>query len=253
MPRIVLGLLGLVAALVLAAAPVAAQQTIRLGAYHFPPYAVNTADGMGGLVVDLARLMNEAQDEFVFEVVPISAQDRYAEMADGRIDAIAFESLAWGWDGMAVEASAPFMEGAEVYVARAGPGIDQSFFDDIGGRSIAAVYGYHYGFAGFNADPAWLHRNFTVVQPLSPVASLYYVLEGRVELAVVPALFLEVFLREHPEHEGRFLVGDRVDQSYSHTIVSRSGGPLPVAEIDAILEALRRSGALDRMMADDLP
>jgi polar amino acid transport system substrate-binding protein len=243
---------GLLAAACLVAAPAAAQQAIKLGAYHFPPYAMNTVDGIGGLVVDLAHAMNEAQDDYVFEIVPTSARDRYAGLADSRFDAIAFENLAWGWDGQDVVASDAYMAGAEIYVARAGEGLTQAFSDDVGSRTIAAVYGYHYGFAGYNADPAWLHRHFVVQQPLNPGTSLYYVIDGRVEIAVVPELYLQVFLREHPEFAGRFLVGERPDQTYEHTIVTRVGGPLPVAEINAILAGLKASGALDRMVASVL-
>lgn len=252
MSRIVPTVFGLAAAAWLATAPAAAQQLVKLGAYHFPPYAVNTADGMGGLVAELAIAMNEAQDEYVFEIVPTSAQGRYADLADGRFDAIAFENLAWGWDGRDVVASQTFMTGSEIYVARDGAGMGQSFFDDIAAHSIAAVYGYHYGFAGYNADPTWLHRNFVVEQPLNPCTSLYYVMEGRVELAVVPELFLQVFLEGHPEFEGKFLVADKVDQTYHHTIVTRAGGPIPVEALDAILADLKRSGALDRMVAPDI-
>lgn len=252
MSRIVPTVFGLAAAAWLAAAPAAAQQIVKLGAYHFPPYAVNTADGMGGLVDELVIAMNEAQDDYVFEVVPTSAQGRYADLADGKFDAIAFESLAWGWEGQDVVASETFMTGSEIYVAKDGDGMDQTFFDDIAGRSIAAVYGYHYGFAGYNADPAWLHRNFVVQQPLNPCTSLYYVMEGRVDVAVVPELFLHVFLKKHPEFTGRFLVADKVDQTYHHTIVTRTDGPIPVDDIDAILADLKRSGAFDRMVAPDV-
>lgn len=249
MSRRIPTVLGLALAACLAAAPAAAQQVVKLGAYHFPPYAVNTPDGMGGLVADLVVAMNEVQDDYVFEVVPTSAQRRYADLADGAFDAIAFENLDWGWEGQDVVASDAFMSGAEIYVAKDGPGMGQGFFEDIGSHSIAAVYGYHYGFADYNADPAWLHRNFVVEQPLNPCTSLYYVMEGRVDLAVVPELFLDVFLKGHPEFLGKFLVADKVDQTYHHTIVTRADGPLPVEAINAILAELKRSGALDGMVA----
>jgi len=222
--------------------PAAAQEVVRLGAYHFPPYAVNTADGMGGLVVGLVAAMNAAQDEVVFEIVPTSAVGRHADFESGAFDAIAFEDLAWGWEDRPVEASGVFMEGAEVYVARAGVGA--AFFEDVGHRSIAAVYGFHYAFAGFDGDPASLHRRFDIELPLDPLAALYHVLEGRVEIAVVPDLFLRQAERTYAEFAGSFTVGDRPDQIYHHRILVRRGGPVSADTVDRILDRLRSSGAL---------
>ncbi len=248
MRRIALTLLGLAAAALLAAQPAAAQQVIKLGAYHFPPYAVNTADGMGGLVTELVVAMNAAQDDYVFEIVPTSARNRYADFEAGKFDAIAFENLAWGWEGQPVTASDAYMSGAEVYVASSGEGRDQTVFDDIAGQRIAAVYGYHYDFAGFNADPSWMHVTFTVEQPLNPCTSLYYVMEGRVDVAVVSDLFLNNFLRDNPAYQNRFLISDKVDQVYHHSILVRDDGALPIDDVNAILAKLMDDGVFDRMV-----
>jgi polar amino acid transport system substrate-binding protein len=203
---------------------------------------------MGGMVADLVLAMNEVQDDYVFEIVPTSATDRYDDLESRKIDMLAFENIAWGWQDMAVDASEVYMGGSEVYVAAAGADGGQAFFNDIATHKIAAVYGYHYGFAGFNGDPAYLQTSFAVEQPLNPCTSLYYVLDGRVDLAVVPELYLQMFLREYPQYQGRFMVGDTPDQTYEHSfVVSRDRGPT-VEEINGIIAKLRTSGAFDRMM-----
>ena len=248
-----MAVLALAAMAGITAGPASAQQVVRLGAYYFPPYAVNTAEGMGGMVAALAAAMNAAQGDYVFQVVPTTAGQRYADFAAGKFDAIAFEDLDWGWKDYPVEASDVFMEGKEVYVALRMPGRGQAFFDDVAARKIAVVYAYHYGFAGFNADPAWLAKHFAVEESLTPSTSLYFLLQHRVDLAVVPNLFLDAFVKEHPAYKDAFLVGDRPDQTYHHTILVRRDGPIPVAAVDAILASLKQSGALDALVAPYLP
>jgi ABC-type amino acid transport substrate-binding protein len=242
-------ILVLAALAALAVSPARAQQLVRLGAYQFPPYAVDTADGMGGMVEDLAAAMNEAQGDYVFKVVPTTATQRYADLQAGRYDAIAFEDLAWGWKDEPVQASDVFMEGREVYVALKAPGRDQSFFDDLASKTIAVVYGYHYGFAGFNADPGWLARHFRVEESLMPSTSLVHLLQHQADVAVVPDLLLGEFVKRYPQYKDAFLVGDKPDQVYHHTILVRRDGPLPVATVDAILAGLKQSGAIDRLVA----
>lgn len=245
----ILAVLGLLAVACLAVAPASAQQVVRLGAYDFPPYAENTPDGMGGMVADLAAALNARQQAYVFEVVPTSAQGRYDDMASGRIDAIAFESADWGWQDADVAASAVFMEGREVYCALRAPGRDQSFFDAVGDHAIAATWGWHYGFAGFNADPAWLQRHFRIELPLYPGSALFHVLERRVDLAVVPELYLHRFLAQHPEYRDRFLVGDRPDQIYHFSVLLRRDGPLALDRINTLLAEMEADGTIARIAA----
>ncbi|MBT6202185.1 MAG: hypothetical protein HOI34_00615 [Rhodospirillaceae bacterium] len=92
--RALLSVLSVAAAtLILALQPAAAQQTVKIGAYYFPPYATNTVEGM---VADLVVAMNDVQDNYRFEIVPTSATDRYADLEAGEFDMLAFENIAWG-------------------------------------------------------------------------------------------------------------------------------------------------------------
>ena len=228
--------------------PASAQQSAKIGAYYFPPYATNSVEGMGGMVADLVVAMNEAQDAYVFEIVPTSSTDRYADLEAGRFDMLAFENIAWGWQDMPVDASEVYMGGSEIYVAAADAPGGQAFFDNITDHKIAAVYGFHYGFAGFNGDPAYLQTNYSVEQPLTPSTSLYHVLDGRVDIAVVSDLFLKMFLAEHAQYQDRFLIGDTPDQTYEHSfVVARDRGP-SVEELNTIIDQLRDNGTFNRLM-----
>lgn len=237
-----------IAAVLMMVQPATAQQSVKIGAYYFPPYATNTVEGMGGMVADLVLAMNDVQDDYVFEIVPTSATDRYADLEAGKFDMLAFENIAWGWQDMPVDASEVFMGGSEVYVAASGVEGGQAFFDNVAEHKIAAVYGFHYGFADFNGDPAYLQTSYSVEQPLNPCTSLYYVLDGRVDVAVVPEIYLEMFLQNYAQYQGRFLVGETPDQTYEHSfVVSRDHGPA-VEELNDIIAKLRDNGDLDRLM-----
>lgn len=224
-----------------------AAETVRIGAYYFPPFVEHTPTGIGGLVADLVVLMNEAQDDYNFELVDTSARGRYDDLAAGKFDMIAFENPEWGWQDQDVAVSDVFMTGAEIYVTRADTGRDQSYFDNLTEHKIAAVYGFHYGFADFNADPAYLQTNYMVEQPLNPCTSLYYVQDGRADIAVVPEAYLRKFLTAYPEFQGRFLVSDEVDQEYSHSFVLRPQSAPPVDDINMLLAELKQSGELDKL------
>ena len=237
--------IGLALSLSISAAKAA--ETIKIGAYYFPPFSEQTATGVGGIVADLVDLMNDAQDDYVFEIVDTSARDRYDDLAAGKFDMIAFESPEWGWADQDVVMSDVFMTGQEIYVTRADVDRDQSFFDDVTEHKIAAVYGFHYGFADFNADPAYLQTTYMVEQPLNPCTSLYYVQDGRADIAIVPEAYLRKFLGNHPEFLGKFLVADKIDQEYRHSFVLRPESAPPVEEINTLLAQLKDSGELDKL------
>jgi ABC-type amino acid transport substrate-binding protein len=238
------------ACLAVLASPGAAQagETVKIGAYFFPPFVEQTPTGIGGFVADLVALMNEAQDTYTFELVDTSARGRYDDLAAGKFDMIAFENPQWGWQDRGVVASDVFTTGTEVYVARADAGRDQSYFDNVTDHKIAVVYGFHYGFADFNADPAYLQTTYMVELVLTPNSSLYYVQDGRADVAVVTRAYLRKFLADHPEFEGRFLVSDKVDQAYPLSFILRPQSAPPVDAINALLASLKQSGDLDRVL-----
>ncbi len=73
-----------------------------------------------------------------------------------------FEDKNWGWKNKNISPSKVILKGGEVYIANSDTAKNQSYFENIKGRSIAAFLGYHYGFAGFNADEQYLKNNFKI-------------------------------------------------------------------------------------------
>lgn len=226
------------------AASADASAVVRVGAYEFPPYVDETG---GGVTRDLLDLFNATQSERRFEMVRTAPQRRYDDLEQGRFDMIAFECRNWGWEGRAVEASRPFLRDAEVFIARAAPGIDQRYFDDLAGKSILGRLGFHYAFAGFEADPKILEQRFRTRVTVTHEGNVRSVAAGRADLAIVTRSFLTRFLQREPELARQLVVSERSDQIYEHTLLTRQGGPVAIAWLDSLLDRLAEDGRLDTL------
>jgi hypothetical protein len=75
---------------------------------------------------------------------------------------------------------------------------------------MALYRGYHYGFAGFDADPDYLARTFNAVLTYSHDSNLLMLLARRVDIAVVTRSYLEIFLDRPPELVTELLVSERL-------------------------------------------
>ena len=226
------------------AAPADAPAVIKVGAYEFPPYVDETG---GGVTRDLLDLFNAAQPELRFELVRTAPQRRYDDLKQGRFDMIAFECRNWGWQGRPVEASRPFLRDAEVFIARAAPGVDQRYFDDLSGKSILGRLGFHYAFAGFEADPKILEQRFRTRVTVTHEGNVRSVVAGRADLAIVTRSFLTRFLQREPELARQLVVSERTDQIYEHTILTRRGGAVATAWLDSLLDRLAADGRLEML------
>lgn len=221
-----------------------AATTLKVGAYEFPPYVTESGSG---LTRSLVELLNAAQDELRFEMVPTSPQRRYEDMEQGRFDAIAFESLSWGWKDRPVDATRVFLRDAEVFVAKAAPGVTQAVFDSLEGKTILGRLGYHYAFAGFNSDPKILESRYRTRVTVTHEGNVRNVVAGRATFAIVTRSFLNQFLASEPDLATRVLVSDRTDQIYEHTILVRRNGPVTAERLNALLDRLEADGRLEAL------
>ncbi len=239
----------LIALCLLTALPVMAAQQVRVGAYHFPPYAIKPDSAEpGGLLPELLAALNDLQDDFRFRLVATSAARRYRDLASGRFDLILFESPSWGWQDTPHRALDLHIQDAEVYVAHAQPGRDQRYFDRLKGKRLALYSGYHYGFANFNADPAFLIREFGAILTYSHDSNLLMILRQRADIAVVTRSYLAIYQDHHPHQRSRLLVSQRVDQVYRHQALFRPQAPLTPEALADLLLALNRRGQLNDLL-----
>ena len=114
----------LLSTLLLGSVAQAAGQEVRVGAYHFPPYAIKPESATpAGLLPELLAALNRTQSDYHFSLVPTSVTRRYSDLQSARFDLILFESPAWGWKSTPHQSADLHIEDAEVYVARQEGGV----------------------------------------------------------------------------------------------------------------------------------
>ncbi len=242
MPVLLLGVLS----------PCWGQTPVKVGGYVFPPFVDRVSvqnPEMAGLTLDLIQLFNRVQNDYQFEFVRTSPRRRYQDFEAGRFDQMFFESPAWGWDGYPVSSTEVFLTGGEVYVARAVDGRGQEYFDDLSSRRIKGFLGYHYGFAGFNADPVYLRTHHNTDLTPTHRGNILSILRDRADVAVVTTAFLSRFQQDNPSLATDLLVSERLDQPYNHSLMIRQGVSPDVSAMNELLRQTHATGALDEVLA----
>ncbi|MDA8486437.1 transporter substrate-binding domain-containing protein [Pseudomonas resinovorans] len=232
----------------LVSAPVAASQTVQVAGAHFPPYVVKPESAeASGLLLDMLAALNALQTDYRFVVRPTAIPRRFRDFQEGRIDLAVFENPDWGWQGIPGARIDMGLEDAEIFVAKAQPGRSQHYFGKLAGKRLALYSGYHYGFAGFNPDPAFLQREFDAKLTYSHDSNLRMLLRERADIALVTRSYFNAYLERNPEQAGTFLASDRIDQSYHHYALLRPGAPISAEQFSALLERLRTGGQLQQI------
>lgn len=227
-----------------------AADLVRVGGYDFPPFVETDSSGaVKGLTLDLIDSLNKLQSQYEFRFVPISARRRYSDLQDSRFDVMFFESPEWEWvdKKLPVDFSDVFLKGGEVFIAPAKPGRDQTWFDNLKGKRLVGILGYHYGFANFVADPDRLAKNWNIKLVANQRSAIDMVLADRMDVGVVTDSFLWSYLARNPSARDRLLISDRFDQRYNHRVLVRRNGPIDVARVNRLLSTLEQDGTLGRL------
>jgi ABC-type amino acid transport substrate-binding protein len=233
-------------ALPLCAMTATAQQVVKVGGYDFPPF-VDKAPGAASLTLDLIAALNAYQKKYHFEFVETSSKRRFINFDERKYDLIFFESIDWGWQGREVEASDVIMQGGTVYITRADKYKDQRYFDDLTGKSIWGILGYHYGFANFNSDYEFLKKTFNAHMTTSQDGLIEAAVSGRADVSVVVKEYLYIYLTRHPDVRKKILVSKKYDAVNYYTILARKGGNPDIGEINKLLSDLDNAGILKKI------
>jgi len=226
------------------AAPQAEIQ-VKVGIYPYPPYVEQNEQGeYEGIAISLIQLLNEHQNQYQFVAVPISPKRRYQAFKMGDYGIIFFENSAWGWEDIPVEISRPYQTDGEVYVALAEENRDQQYFADLNNKRMIGILGFHYGFAGFNADENYLRQNFHMILSWTNEKNLALLRERHGDIAVMSKAFLHRFFKDNPDAREEFLVSDRYDQRYQHSALIRPGFMPGANEINQLMDELKSNGKL---------
>ncbi|MBS1971950.1 MAG: ABC transporter substrate-binding protein [Bdellovibrionales bacterium] len=219
-----------------------APSVVRVGAVEFPPYIhIESGGKVTGLLETLLNFMNKEQSQYIFQAIPISAMRRHGDFKNGDYNLSFFDNIDWGWDKNTVDISNVYMRGKEVYIAKRKPDRTDSYFNDLSGKSMIGILGYHYGFANYNADPAFLRKKYNMQLSNSNEGSIKMILFDRGDIAVVSDIYLNSYLKKHPEDKAKLLISNKTDQQYSHTVIVRKNTHPTVQEINLLLNKFQQS------------
>lgn len=223
-----------------------AEKIVQVVGYTFPPFV--SKDGTEGLTTEFLTFLNKQQSTFRFEFSKVPPNRRYWMMKNQIADLILFEMPEWGWGEYAdiFDQTQVMLLGGEVFIAHSEEGRNQTYFDEIKDKSIAGVFGYHYGFAGFNNDRDWLEKNFSIFLTDDPENVITMVIKNRADVGVVTQAFLSRYLSGHPEAGKDLLISETTDQEYRLRALIGKHSPISAAQFEAILEKAKASGDLQR-------
>ncbi|MFV8248107.1 substrate-binding periplasmic protein [Bdellovibrio bacteriovorus] len=216
---------------------------VHVGGYEFPPYVINSSGRYEGLTLDFISLLNKKQNKYKFIFVPTTSTRRYHDMKSGRYQIIAFESKSWGWGNEQVETSKIFRFGAEVFVANKERAKDQSFFNELKGKTIKGMQGYHYGFLGLSTSNKAL-KGFNVEFTNTLDGNIRSVVMKRADIAVIAKEYLDIYLSKHPDDRDKILVSKKPDQLYElGVLIGKEKSPISVAEMNRLIDLVLTDGS----------
>jgi len=227
---------------VLTSATVSAAEEVNVGGYIFPPFVEKDEKGkISGMTVDLIDALNKIQSDFTFKLVLTSSRRRYVAFEQGQFDVLFFESLVWGWENTPIDSSKVFLKGGEVFIALASKAKNQNYFKNLKDKSISAMLGYHYQFAGFNADPDYLRSHYNIHLSSNEKTNIQLVLAGQMDVAIVTKSFLDRFVQDTPDAKTKLIVSEKLDQEYNHTVLLRKDINLSVEKMNQLIDKLTQS------------
>lgn len=224
-----------------------AKEKIAVGVYEYPPFFALVEQQSRGVIPDLLRLLNQAQDKVEFTLYITTARRRYKDFQDGKFDMLLFESLDWGWRGYPLDASITFFTGGEVWVALASLDRDQRYFTQFEGKRLIGVLGYHYGFAGLDANPDSLRQRFGMQLVDSQDKVIGLLLQKRADMGLVANSFINRYLYLHPELKSTLLISQSFDQQYQHGALLRRGAKIEIHWLNGVFTELQQSQQLQRL------
>lgn len=231
--------------------PAFAKIPVRVGAYEFPPYVQFQQEHVTGFTLELITQLNQLQQTYHFELVMTTAMRRHQDFQQGLFDALFFEDINWGWQQRAIELqqSPAFAKDDEVFIALRSKAASQQWFDDLSGKSMAGILGYHYRIADYQTDPELLSSQYLLIPVTDHHASIELVFKQRTDTAIVTRSFLSQYLDLNPQYRETLLISERIDQSYQHQLLLRAEHPLDIATLYQWVQHLLQQPALQHALA----
>ena len=221
-----------------------------VGAYVFAPYFETEGTRQFGITEKTVRILNSLQKDYVFEIVQLPPQKRYQFFEKKRVDLYLFEDPAWEWSKYRYDFIPLDIEDGEVYVTKKGGAPSPRDFSDLKKMKIAIVKGFHYGFAGLDADERSLRKNFQVELVADSAACISLIIRGTADVTVVAKSFVYDFLKKHPEHRDKLVMSKQYDAVYKLGVILNPEGRIPRRKMEPLIEELKKRPEFIKLIAE---
>jgi hypothetical protein len=223
------------------------KKKIIVGGYVWPPFVELQGRNYQGITLDLIDAANAIQGDYVFEFVLTSPDNRHKDFYNKKFDMIFFEDIDWDWLAYPVSASTPLAKGTELYIALEKSGRNQNFFQEMNKKSMSAVAGMHYSFAGQNSNAVYLKEHFNI--QLQPTTSqvLQDVLSEKAEIGVINSISLEQAFNQDPSLKKKIMIAKKIDQDFVLSILARKDSPMTIEQVNIMLDRLDKAGIMNKL------
>ncbi|GHF21031.1 hypothetical protein GCM10017044_14940 [Kordiimonas sediminis] len=220
------------------------RQNVFVGGYVYEPFI--DADGSSGVTFDLIRQLNQIQDVYQFNISVFPSRRRYAQMAQGNMHVIFFESPIWGWTPLAeqYDVTDPIVQVREQMVMRADSARFPRTFGDVAGYRLVLINGFSYNFAGFELDTMQLKRRYDAVFVHNQYQILHMIQTGRAELGIANDMFLSLWRKHNPQAAVSIATGPTPDYDYKLPAIVSNQSPVGKEELTHLLDTLKDRGML---------
>ncbi|RUO75963.1 amino acid ABC transporter substrate-binding protein [Idiomarina seosinensis] len=227
-----------------------ARKSVYVAAYDFPPFFSDRLET--DVTRELIKLLNNYQTTYEFILQAIPPNGRYEALSEsGCCDVMFFESTFWGWQNRDVKVSStvPLLQGRERLVALQDGKKDQGYFDNLEGKVLGGVKGYHYLMAGEQMNSAEVAERYRVYLSDSRITNLRMLVGGRIDAAVVNDELLAALKNSSVDYLDKLLISDRIEQQYKVAIVVGENEKISVETMQQLMREVARQGLLDRLFA----
>jgi len=225
------------------------RDVVKVGGYPWAPFVELKGRSYEGLTLELIDLANLVQGDFEFEFVLTTREEKHQDFYQGAFDVLFLEDVDWGWNAYQVEASKPLAKGTILYIALQKRAQYQRFFQDLDEKSLSALEGFAYSFAGYNANVAYLDEHFNIRLRERSDEIIKDVTNEVVEIGVIDSLFLESLFAKDNKFKNTIMVADKFDQDFNLSVLLRKDSAMSMGQMDIMLKRMEDEGLLEALWA----
>ncbi len=216
---------------------------IAYGGYAEEPYVfMHNNQVSGGVYWDLAELISERLARpVIFRRVPRKRIEQY--LASGKAHVMLLGHPTWVQKPEALEWTSTLIREYNQLVQAKGRTFTVNSLDDLVGKRIGMILGYHY--RGLSDEP---YRSTVVRDDAKDVeANFKRLAQGRLDALLDSNILIAYFLQQHQAHD-RFEVVTSWNIPYDTVSGISPKSPVSAAKLSEVYQQLHREGKIDAML-----